>query len=196
MNAQTQRPKRQKKGDRLLNADAQKTEIQCDYGVAPLDRVALDYDRKWGIDRLPELVTPETAEKYGYSISRLNEAMAASDPEQCKAWVAVCIRGLHAMDAEATRLGRPEASGDYWEYEMDGFKFGVLRDSAEWKTAQDARPDLKFYSMREVAVALKAVKLDNPMFAEIKNSFPKAEVTNIKPRSPLELELDDEIPFG
>ena len=195
MNAQTPRPRRAKKGDRLLNPDARRDEVQCDYGIAPMDRVALAYDRKWGIDRLPELVSPETAEKYGYSIARLNEALEKVDPEECKAWAAVCIRGLHAMDAEATRLGRKPASGEYWEYEFDGFKFGVLRDGAEWQTAQDARPDLKFYTMREIGVALKAVSLDNPMFAEIKKTFPKSEVTNIKPTTPLEVELDDCIPF-
>lgn len=188
-------PRRQKKGDRLLNPGARKEEIQCDYGVAPLDRVAREYDRKWGIDRLPELVSPETAEKYGYSIARLNEALEATDPEQCKAWAAVCIRGLHAMDAEAAKAGRLPASGKYLEHEHEGFKFGVLFDGAEWQTAQAERPDLKFYTMQEVAVALKAVNLDNPLFAEAKRAFPKAEVTNIKMRTPLEIELGDDIPF-
>lgn len=195
MTAQPQRPRRQRKGDRILTPGATRTEIECDYAIAPLDRAALDMDRKWGIDRLPEIVSPEMAQRYGAAMAYLNACLEEGDPDNCAAAAGNCIRGLHAMDAEATRLGRQTASGDYLEYEMDGFKFGVLKDKAEWRTAQDARPDLHFYSLREVAVALQAVKLDNPMFREIKDALPKAEVIAIRPKTPGEKFLEDEIPF-
>lgn len=193
MTVQAKRPRRERKGDRLLNPDARKDEIQCDYGVAPLDRVALEYDRKWGIDRLPELVSTDTASKYGFSIGKLNEALAANDPEQTKAWAAVCIRGLHAMDAEAAKLGRKPASGKYIEGELDGWKFGILLDDAEWQTAQDERPDLKFFTIREAAIALRT-KMDTGPIAEIKKAFPGAQVVEHR-RTPLEEMLNDTIPF-
>lgn len=192
MNAQAKRPRRERKGDRLLNPDARRAEIQCDYGVAPLDRVASEYDRKWGIDRLPELVSTETADKYGFSIGKLNEALAETDPEQTKAWAAVCIRGLHAMDAEATKLGRKPASGKYLEYQLDGWKFGILFDDMEWQTAQAERPDLKFFSLREAAIALRT-KMDTGPIAEIKKHFPGAQVVEHR-RTPMEQLLNDEIP--
>lgn len=195
MTQKPQRPRRQRKGDRLLNPDASADQIQCDYGIAPMDRLALEYDRKWGIDRLPELVSPDTASKYGFSIAKLNEAIETSNPELCKQWAAVCMRGLNAMDAEATQLGHKPASGDFWEYEYDGLKFAVLRDGAEWKTAKDARPDLKFFTLREIAVALKATRLNHPAVDQAKESFPKAEVASVKTKTPLEIELNDEIPF-
>lgn len=195
MTAQAKRPRRERKGDRLLNPDARRAEIQCDYGVAPLDRVAEEYDSKWGIDRLPELVSTETAEKYGFSIGKLNEALAATDPEQTKAWAAVCIRGLHAMDAEATKLGRKPASGKYLEFELEDenggepFRCGILFDGAEWQTAQDQRPDLKFFTLREAAIALRTKIKTGPIEA-IKGAFPGASVVAYRPK----VELDDEIP--
>lgn len=191
----TKRPRRQKKGDRLLSPGARRDEIETDHAVAPFDRMATRMDVRWGIDRLPSLVSPELAARYGAALAYLNECIAENDPAKTAAAVNNCLRGMEAMDAEATKLGQPQASGDYWEYDLDGFKFGVLKDGAEWRTAQAARPDLKFYTMREIGVALKAVSLDNPMFAEIKKSFPKSEVTKIKPTTPLEVELDDVIPF-
>ena len=53
MNAQTKRPRRERKADRLMSPDATKAQIECDYAIAPMDRLALEMDRKWGIDRLP-----------------------------------------------------------------------------------------------------------------------------------------------
>jgi hypothetical protein len=177
------RPRRQKKGDRLLNPDASAKQIECDFGVAPLDRLAIEMDRRWGIDRLPELVSPETAKKYGFSIGKLNEALRVDDPEQATAWAGVCIRGLHAMDAEATQLGHQPATGDFWEAEVDGFKFGVLRDPHEWKTAQDARPDLTFYTLREVGLALRALG-DMDFNAKAKALFPGSEIQAVRKRTP------------
>lgn len=195
MNARTQRPRRERKGDRLLNPGSSKAQIECDYGIAPLDRLASEYDMKWGIDRLPELVTPELAARYGAAMAYLNECIDAQDPAKCVDAAGNCIRGLHAMDAEATRLGRTPATGDFWEFDMEGFKFAILRDGVEWQTAKDARPDLKFYTLREVGVALKALSLDHPMFAEIKKTYPKAEISGIRERTPLETALNDSIPF-
>lgn len=196
MNTQAQRPRRERKGDRLLNPDATRAQIQCDYCVAPLDRVAEEYDRKWGIDRLPELVSTDTAEKYGFSIGKLNEALAAADPEQTKAWAAVCIRGLHALDAEATRLGAKPATGDFIEYELEGengeppFRFGILKDGREWQTAKAARPDLEFYTIREAAIALRT-KIRTPPIQAVKDEFPGATVVAYRPK----VIIDDEIPF-
>lgn len=188
------RPKRQGKGDRLLNVDCTKPEIECDYGVAPFDRVVEEMDRKWGIDRLPELVSPETAIKYGSAIAQLNQALEARDPKLTAHKAQVCIRGLRALDAEAAASGHERASGDYWEYDLDGYKIGILKKDIEWKTAKAQRPDLKFFTMREAAIALKA-KLETPPIAEVKEVFPGAEVIDIRERSALEKEMDDEIPW-
>ena len=48
----TKKPIRQTKFDRLMNPGASEAELRCDYAVAPFDRVALDMERIWGIDRL------------------------------------------------------------------------------------------------------------------------------------------------
>lgn len=58
------KPKRQKKSDRLMYAGIRKEEMMCDMAIAPMDRLAEQMDTIWGVDRLPELVSPATAAKY------------------------------------------------------------------------------------------------------------------------------------
>lgn len=190
---QNKRPRRQRKGDRLLASGTPQNEVQCDYAVAPLDRLAIQMDKKWGVDRLPELVSVETAAKYGSAIAKLNAALQEGDPKTVAHKAQVCMRGLAAMDREAEAAGQPKATADYYEYEIDGFKFAIMADEGHWQTCKDARPDLTFFTMREVGVALRALRIDNPIFAEVKKHFPAAQITSIAERA--SRSLDEAIPF-
>ena len=204
----TKRPYRKRKGDRLLSSDAQKNEIACDHAVAPFDRLATQMEHKWGIDRLPELVSPETATRYGHAIADLNAALASSDPDAVIACANNCIKGMGVMDAEAAARGHQPATGEFWEYEITApdetkpFNFAILRDGVEWMTAKDARPDLRFFTLREVAIALHHYCSNYPIEA-VKAAFPEAQITRInidKADAPKMPPVDwdnhgDEIPF-
>lgn len=201
MNAQTPRPRRKRKGDRLLNPGAKRTEIETDHAVAPFDQMATEMDVRWGIDRLPSLVTPELASRYGAAVAYLNECIRENDPAKTIAAVNNCLRGMEAMNAEAERLGATPASGDYIEYELEAepggepFRFGILKDGCEWQAAKAERPDLEFYTLREVAIALRA-KIQTGPIAEIKKQFSGAEVVEHRPpQTPVEKLVDDIIPF-
>ncbi len=77
-----QRGKRQKKSDIILHGNQSKDAIMCDYALGPVDRMANQMDQKWGIDRLPELVSVELAQKYGRQVGLMNEAVADNDVER------------------------------------------------------------------------------------------------------------------
>lgn len=185
---------RQKRHDRILHGSgASQAEIRCDMATGPFDEAIRRMDRKWGVDRLPELVSPATADRWGLALAQLNEAISAGDHEMTVARVGVCLRGIAALDAEAEAAGQPKSNPEVWEYEYDGHKFGVIADGREWPAAQEQRPGLTIYSMREVAVALHAHRNS---VAEVKAHFPGAEVVGIrKQRTALEASLDDEIPY-
>jgi len=189
------KPKRQKKSDRLMYSGISKEEMMCDMAVAPMDRLAEHYDQVWGIDRLPELVSPETAAKYGSAMAKLNAALEVNDPAEVQLRTEVVMRGLHAMDAEAKRLGAQPASTDVWEVELNGKVIGIMRDARNWKAIKAERPDLELVTLREVAVALAAWQQTVPAEYEraIKDSFgDEAEVIGFKPG---EQDLDDSIPW-
>lgn len=184
-----QRPTRQKKDDRILHKGATANEIRADLSLAPFDKAVRDMDRKWGVDRLPELVSVESAAKWGKAVAGLNSAIDAQDPDKVKFWVEVCLRGLAAMDAEAVALGRPLSDPMIWEHEYEGTVYGIIEDGREWPAAYAKRPGIAIHTMREVAVALHAHR--NGLVDAIKLSFPGAEVKAVRrPKADLEDDFD------
>lgn len=184
-----QRPNRQKKDDRILHKAATANSIRADLSLAPFDKAVREMDKRWGVDRLPELVSVESAEKWGKAMAGLNAAIDAQDPDKVKFWVEVCLRGLAAMDAEAVSLGRPVSDPDIWEYEYEGTVFGVIEDGREWPAAYAKRPGIAIHTMREVAVALHAHR--NGLVDAVKLAFPGAEVKAVRrPKSDLEDDID------
>ena len=185
---QSRRPVRQKKSDRLLHGDKEPNTIMSDYALAPLDRLALDMDRKWGIDMLPELVSAETAMKYGSAMSKLNAAIRENDPAMVRERAEIAMRGLVAMDREAQASGAQRASTDVWEVGIDGEVYGIMRDGRSWQTVKEQRPDLELVTLREVGIALQYWH-KNRMVKSVKETFPDSDfITTNK-------SLDDEIPF-
>ena len=186
-----QRPTRQKKDDRILHKGATANEIKADLSLAPFDAAVREMDKRWGVDRLPELVSTESAAKWGKAMAGLNAAIDAQDPDKVKFWVEICLRGLTAMDAEAVSLGRPVSDPMIWEHEYEGTVYGIIEDGREWPAAYAKRPGIAIHTMREVAVALHEHR--NGLVNAAKLAFPGAEVKAIR-RAPQDLE--DEIDFG
>jgi hypothetical protein len=183
-----QRPTRQKKDDRILHKGATANEIKADLALAPFDAAVREMDRKWGIDRLPELVSVESAAKWGKAMAGLNGAIDAHDPDKTKFWVEVCLRGLASMDAEAVTLGRPVSDPMIWEHEYEGKVYGIIADGREWPAAYAKRPGIAIHTMREVAVALHEHR--NGLVNAVKLAFPGAEVKQVRrPKAHLEDDL-------
>jgi hypothetical protein len=183
-----QRPTRQKKDDRILHKGATANEIKADLALAPFDAAVREMDRKWGVDRLPELVSVESAAKWGRAMAGLNGAIDAHDPDKVKFWVEVCLRGLASMDAEAVTLGRPVSDPMIWEHEYEGKVYGIIADGREWPAAYAKRPGIAIHTMREVAVALHEHR--NGLVNAVKLAFPGAEVKQVRrPKADLEDDL-------
>ena len=127
------RPTRQRKADRMMHSGVTPEELQCDYALGPFDLTAYDMDRKWGVDMLVELVSPETAQKYGSAMAKLNAAIEAQDPAMVAAREAVCIKGMQVMDAEATAAGKEPASDDVWILAFQDKQVGLLKNGRSWQ---------------------------------------------------------------
>jgi hypothetical protein len=186
------RPNRHNKGDRLMHSGIKPEEVACDFALGPFDTAARNMERKWGINRLEGLVSPETAARYGSAIGKLNAAMDANDPAEVAIRAGVCIRGMAAMDAEATTAGHQPIPPQVQEIEIDGKLCAVLWDGNQWQVYAALRPGVRTYTPREVANALSAY---GQTVAAVKDAFPGAEVKAVRKPSPLEIELQDSIPF-
>jgi hypothetical protein len=184
------RPRRKKMGDALSFPDARPDQISCNYAVAPFDRMATEIDRTWGIDRLPELVTPETAAKYGSALAKLNAAIEANNPEECATRANVCMRGLQAMDKEARALGHSPMPSNFWMYEQDGNTIIIAQDMRDWPLIEKMHPGIAIFSLREVANALEAY---GQTVVAVKQSFAGAEIKSTAPIN--RKDMEDELPF-
>lgn len=189
MNPAARRPRRQKLGDRLTSPDARADEIACDHAIAPFDRAARQAEATWGVDKLPELVSPETAAKYGSALAKLNAALEANNPEEVAARAAVCIRGLTAMDAEARAAGHQPMPEDFWLHEQNGDQIIIARNMRDWPLIEKLHPGIPIFSLREVANALEAY---GQTVVAVKQHFPGAEVKSMQPIK--QEELEDELP--
>jgi len=197
------RHQRPDKFDRLTKHKASRADDLGHHVIGPFDRRSAAADLKWGCSRLPELVSPETAVIWANTMANLNEAIRGcyepDDEKQALANLKGCvesgIRGFDYMDAEADRTGQPKADTRVFEYVHEGAKIGVMADDDAWPAIKSQRPDLRLYTMREVAVALQLIA-DNPAVAAIKEHFPDAKVTAIRPKSPVSYSTGgDPIPF-
>ena len=184
------RPKRQKLGDRLLSPDARADEIATDHALAPFDRAARLMDQTWGIDRLVELVSPETAARYGSAMAKLNAAINANDPAECAGRAAICIRGLDAMDREARAAGHQPMPDQFWMHECNGDKFIIARTNQDWPLIEKMHPHVPIFSMQEVWAALEAYP---KTVIEVKKHFPASHIKSVTPIS--RDDLEDEIPM-
>ena len=96
-------PRRGRKGDKIIAPGASREQIMCDMAVVAFDRTALERDRKWGIDRLVDLVTPDMAIKYGQALARMNEAISdGSNHTLAQGRANDCVRFVQAMNRVAT----------------------------------------------------------------------------------------------
>lgn len=190
------RPKRQRKSDRLLAPGATRQQIECDFAIAGFDEAARMMERKWGIDRLPAIVSAETAAKYGRAIGMLNEAIEAENVAEVIRIAAACQRALAVLDAEATEAGHQPVAAKFVQCEYDGAIFTIVQDIADLETYQKSENEIVF-TAREFAVAMKALKLDGGLVAAVKEQFPQAQLADIHSRLPEDFWQNggDPIPF-
>jgi len=193
MTAKTRPPRFKKKFDRMITPGASAMEIRCDMACAPLDNLARQMDARWGVDRLVGLVPPAIAERYGAAIAHLHSVYDAEDPAQTAAAAANCMRGLQAMDAAATAAGHQPADPRVWMIEADGHRYGFVEDAALVAIAERNNPGVKIVTLRQAANSL-AITQNAVVVAAVVN-FPGATVTAIRPRTQLEEEIGDEIPW-
>jgi len=159
------------------------------------DKTVTEYERRWGIDRLPELVPPELRERFLLQCDRLNEAIATHDVDEVRRLVPVSGRAYAALEKAAREAGHEELTGEAWEAAMpDGGVLCVTRNVHEAVKVSRERPGAIVWSVEEVARVVGSYEAAKAVtFA--KKAFPGAIVEGREDKVPTCEELDDEIPF-
>ena len=156
------------------------------------DAAVSEFERRWGVGRLPLVVSTDLRARYDAQCDRLDAAIEACDPDMVERMVGVSIRAYAALEQAARDAGVAELRGDYYEAAMpDGSALCVTRDIYEQVRVARERRDAIVWSVEEVARVVgsyEAAKAIN----RAKAAVPGATVERVTDRSEI---TDDDIPF-
>lgn len=170
--------------DELLQRDGYGNQAAeaINHALKGLDRVAADMELKWGCDRLPALILPAMANRFGTTKAKLDAAIEANDPTAVVHHATVMLRAWETLDKAATASGHKPLDPTIWSHTTEaGFAFAIAQSNAEALKATRSRNDLggvAVYSLDEIGRLLEADA--NSLVNATKKEFPGATVVNIK----------------
>jgi len=148
--------------------------------IEPLDRVAVDMERKWGAGRLERLVSPDTAMRFGSARDKLDQAIMERDLPEIARRASVVIRGWQALDKEATSIGAERLEGRAIGVRWNGQAWHVVWDRAELDyVIRRVGGEDKVVTVSELLHAWKALKDRIAGVEEVRRHFPGGEVTKV-----------------
>ena len=156
------------------------------------DRVVTDYEARWGVDRLPDLVSPELRERFETQCDLLNKAIWQGDASEVGRLVPISCRAYAALEKAAREAGHAELTGEAWEAPFPhGGVLCITRTIDEAVKVARERPEAVVWSVCEVANVIGSHETANAV-TRAKMAFPGAVVESVTPTLK---ELDDDIPF-
>jgi len=135
-----------------MSNDLNPAQLEINNWIIRLDDVARAVEARWGIDRLPGLVSPETQAKWQRHVAKLDDAITSSDLPLVRDLAQGAIRGYARLEVEAVSLGAEKNRPEVWDIRSPetGIHYRVC------KTLQDARlwafqPEAVVYTLEEIA---------------------------------------------
>jgi len=156
------------------------------------DKTVSDYQSRWGIDRLPDLVGPELRERFELQCDKLNKAIRESNVDEVEKLVPVSCRAYAALEKAAREAGEKELTGEAWEAPIpSGGVLCITRSDYEAVKVAKERPDAVVWSVEEVARVIDAYDAAKLM-SLVKAKMPDAIFSGVQAKDG---KLDDAIPF-
>lgn len=200
MNKKTRSTRRKVPGpdrgiQRELTASYSRQYAKVQSAIVDYDRIASEFERKWGVDRLPELVDAELRERFWETIHRLNVAIDQNDPDEVRRHADAAARGWYALDHAASAAGALPPSGEGWDARIDETRvLRVCKTIDDACVSQRERPDVVAVSVEEIARLWK-VWDERDIVAMAKQAFPGAEILEARAKSNEKGDPNDAIPF-
>ena len=165
--------------------------------TAALDRVAVDLERTWGVNRLPELVAPDLAAKFATAQEQCDEAIRSGDTAAAAGKATALARGWKALDAAARAAGhQPNDLGAVWTASVEGQAFAVCLHTADVGATTDRYPGHTAVALQELLRVLMA--REAAIYRKAKTIWPGAAITAARPAStkpPANWKAGDDLPF-
>ena len=144
--------------------------------LAPLDALAREMEKKWGVGRLQTLVSPEWAEKFHSASVKLNAAIDKSDLVAIRERAEILMRGLRKLDELAAGAGHePWGRADVWEVQSPGGRlYAICRSQIDEKN-MERYDGMRVITLDEVARIIDAWDADG-FVTELRAQFPGSQI--------------------
>jgi hypothetical protein len=125
---------------------------RCLAVITGVDDVVVAMERKWGIGRLPMLVSDETRLRFRQASQMWHAAIESYEPERVQQCGAMMRRAWAALDQEAGQAGHKPLAPEVWEARLpDGSILCLVRTAAEAHLVAADRRDVKVMALDEAA---------------------------------------------
>ena len=166
--------------------------------VDEMDLVAVEMERKWGVDRLRLLVPLDLREKFDRQRYLVNQALWHGNLEGVKRETSRMVKAYQALDAAAQGAGKKPISAEVWEIPLpDGTVAALVKTNAEAHKVVSEGRQMAVYTLDEIGRLIAGF----PQILKAKEIFEGAQITAVRTNisDPLqavatsEFGLDDEI---
>jgi len=166
--------------------------------VDEMDLMAVEMERKWGVDRLRLLVPLDLREKFDRQRYLVNQALWHGNLEGVKRETSRMVKAYQALDAAAQTAGKKPISAEVWEIPLpDGTVAALVKTNAEAHKVVSEGRQMAVYTLDEIGRLIASF----PQILKAKEIFEGAQITAVRTNisDPLqavatsELGLDDEI---
>ena len=160
--------------------------------LKPYDKLVTDLETRWGYERLPQLVSPETAAKFQTAKAKMDAAIAyEKNPQEAVNKIGVMMRGWQALEKEAIKNGHKPFPPDVWvacvdeEHSKPALEIAIVKDSADASLTKGK--GITTYSLVEIARIVRLFEGEKREVPKVKELFPDSEIKKAT--------WDDDIPF-
>ena len=165
------------------------------HALEPLDTIATDCENRWGSGRLPGLVSPDMAAKFGSAKAKLDLCIIEDDVDGVIRRASVMVRAWQTLDKAAAESGAAKVTSKCRIVTAaSGLSYAICKDEATAREVVRAKTagDATVWSLQEVVRVLESDR--HNLVSVTKDIFKDAEVGGIKKKEKNQT-LNDEIPF-
>jgi len=147
----------------------------CTAILIGVDQAAVEAELKWGIGRLPLLVSDATRLRFRKACDLWRQALNAWDPELVEQSGAIMRRAWAALDAEALEAGHQPMAPEVWEVALpNGAVAALVRTPEEAHHVAASGREVEVYTLDEIGRILGRYR---DAVSQVLVAFPGARVT-------------------
>jgi hypothetical protein len=144
------------------------------------DQLAIEMERKWGVDRLRLLVDPDLREKFDRQRLLYNAACWHGDLEAVRRESQRTVVAYSVLDGAAEDAGKPKLSPLVWELALaDGTAVAIVRSPEDAHAVSHDGRRLVVYTLEELGRMLEVYQ----EVTRVKEAFPGSTVTQLRRQS-------------